>query len=101
MKSHHRNIVIDVGTNSVHILVCDVGAHGQDFEVVLDDRRITRLGHGLALTNELQEEAMARTCDAIQEFVEEARRLGVGQVVASRHERTPRGEKRPRVCKSG
>ncbi len=82
MKSRHRNIVIDVGTNSVHILVCDVGAHGQDFEVVLDDRRITRLGHGLASTNELQEEAMARTCDAIQEFVEKARRLGVGQVVA-------------------
>lgn len=82
-KQHNRNLVIDVGTNSVHILICDVSARGQRYNVVVDDRKITRLGHGLALTNELQEEAMARTCAALQEFAARAQRLGVERVVAA------------------
>ena len=81
-KQRNRNLVIDVGTNSVHMLVCDVGTNGQKHEVVLDDRKITRLGHGLALTNELQEEAMVRTCATIQGFAVQAQRLGVERVVA-------------------
>ncbi len=81
-KQHNRNLIIDVGTNSVHMLVCDVGTNGQNPKIVLDDRRITRLGNGLTLTNELQEEAMARTCAAIQEFAVQAGRLGVEQIIA-------------------
>ncbi|MDE0042876.1 MAG: Ppx/GppA phosphatase family protein [Candidatus Poribacteria bacterium] len=79
---HNRNLVIDVGTNSVHMLVCDVGTNGQKPKIVLDDRRITRLGHGLALTHELQEEAMARTCATLRDFAVQAGRLGVEQIVA-------------------
>ena len=81
-KPHNRNLVIDVGTNSVHMLVCDVGTNGQKPKVVLDDRKITRLGHGLALTNELQEEAMASTCATIGEFAVQAQRLRVERIVA-------------------
>ena len=79
---HNRNLVIDVGTNSVHMLVCDVGTNGQKPKIVLDDRRITRLGHGLALTHELQEEAMVRTCATLRDFAVQAGRLGVEQIVA-------------------
>lgn len=79
---HTRNLVIDVGTNSVHMLVCDLGTNGQQPRIVVDERKITRLGHGLALTNELQEEAMARTCATIGEFTVQARRLGVERMVA-------------------
>lgn len=79
---HTRNLVIDVGTNSVHMLVCDLGANGQQPRIVVDERKITRLGHGLALTNELQEEAMARTCATIGEFTVQAQRLGVERMVA-------------------
>ena len=81
-KQHNRNLIIDVGTNSVHMLVCDVGTNGQNPKIVLDDRRITRLGNGLTLTNELQEEAMARTCATIREFAVQAGRLGVEQMIA-------------------
>ena len=81
-KQHNRNLVIDVGTNSVHMLVCDMGTNGGEPKIVLDDRRITRLGHGLTLTNELQEEAMARTCTTIREFAVQAGRLGAEQIVA-------------------
>ena len=81
-KQHNRNLVIDVGTNSVHILVCDVDTNDQKHKVVLDDRKITRLGNGLALTNQLQEEAMARTRAAIQEFAIQAERLGVERLAA-------------------
>jgi exopolyphosphatase/guanosine-5'-triphosphate,3'-diphosphate pyrophosphatase len=81
-KQHNRNLVIDVGTNSVHMLVFDVGTNGGEPKIVLDDRRITRLGHGLALTNELQEEAMARTCATLRDFAVRAGQFGVDQVVA-------------------
>ena len=81
-KQHNRNLIIDVGTNSVHMLVCDVGIDGQKPKIVLDDRRITRLGNGLTLTNELQEEAMTCTCAAIREFAVQAERLGVEQIIA-------------------
>ena len=79
---HNRNLVIDVGTNSVHMLVCDVGTNGGKPRIVLDDRRITRLGHGLALTHELQEDGMARTCATLRDFTVQAGRLGVEQIVA-------------------
>ena len=81
-KQPHRNLIIDVGTNSVHMLVCDVGPNGQKPKIVLDDRRITRLGHGLTLTNELQEEAMARTSATIRGFAMQAARLGVERIIA-------------------
>ena len=81
-RLHNRNLVIDVGTNSVHMLVFDVGTNGGEPKIVLDDRRITRLGHGLALTNELQEEAMARTCATLRDFAVRAGQFGVDQVVA-------------------
>ena len=81
-RLHNRNLVIDVGTNSVHMLVFDLGTNGQKPRIVRDDRRITRLGHGLALTNELEEEAMARTCATLRDFAVQAGRLGVDQVVA-------------------
>lgn len=82
LRLHNRNLVIDVGTNSVHMLVCDVGTNGQKPKVVLDDRIITRLGHGLALTNKLQEEAMAHTCATIRDFAVQAQRLGAERIVA-------------------
>ncbi|MDE0502568.1 MAG: exopolyphosphatase, partial [Candidatus Poribacteria bacterium] len=81
-RLQNRNLVIDVGTNSVHMLVCDIGANGKKPSIILDDRRITRLGHGLALTNELQEDAMARTCATLREFADQARRLGAERMVA-------------------
>ncbi len=66
-----RRAVIDVGTNSVKLLVADVG--GRDVRPVGEDSRQTRLGKGFYETNRLQPEAIARTAEAVQEFARVAR----------------------------
>jgi exopolyphosphatase/guanosine-5'-triphosphate,3'-diphosphate pyrophosphatase len=65
---------IDIGTNSVRLLVADVepGESGQprDAKVVPVDRRmrITRLGQGVDRTRTLAPEAIARTTDVLREY---------------------------------
>ncbi len=73
--------VIDVGSNSVKLHVGKVG--GRDEWLVLrDETRITRLGEGLQATGEIDPAAMDRNLAAIAAYLAEARRLGAGQIVA-------------------
>jgi exopolyphosphatase/guanosine-5'-triphosphate,3'-diphosphate pyrophosphatase len=66
-----RRAVIDVGTNSIKLLVADV--RGRDVSPVLEESRQTRLGKGFYESNHLQPEAIARTAEAVWEFSEIAR----------------------------
>ena len=66
-----RRAVIDVGTNSVKLLVADVA--GRDVRPVLEESRQTRLGKGFYETHRLQPEPIARTAEAVGEFAEIAR----------------------------
>jgi exopolyphosphatase / guanosine-5'-triphosphate,3'-diphosphate pyrophosphatase len=66
-----RRAVIDVGTNSVKLLVADVA--GRDVKPVLEESRQTRLGKGFYESHRLQPEAVARTAEAVWEFAEIAR----------------------------
>jgi exopolyphosphatase / guanosine-5'-triphosphate,3'-diphosphate pyrophosphatase len=66
-----RRAVIDVGTNSVKLLVADV--RGRDVQPVHEESRQTRLGRGFYETRRLQPEPIARTAEAVWEFVEIAR----------------------------
>jgi exopolyphosphatase/guanosine-5'-triphosphate,3'-diphosphate pyrophosphatase len=66
-----RRAVIDVGTNSIKLLVADV--RGCDVQPVLEESRQTRLGKGFYESNRLQPEAVARTAEAVWEFAEIAR----------------------------
>jgi exopolyphosphatase / guanosine-5'-triphosphate,3'-diphosphate pyrophosphatase len=66
-----RRAVIDVGTNSVKLLVADV--HGRDAQPVHEESRQTRLGKGFYQTHRLQPESIARTAEAVWEFAESAR----------------------------
>jgi len=66
-----RRAVIDVGTNSVKLLVADVT--GQDVLPVHEESRQTRLGKGFYETHRLQPEPIARTAEAVWEFAEIAR----------------------------
>ena len=50
--SHTRRAVIDVGTNSVKLLVADVEGH--DVRPVCEDSKQTRLGQGFYETHRLQ-----------------------------------------------
>lgn len=66
-----RRAVIDVGTNSVKLLVADVVGH----EVIPlhEESKQTRLGKGFYETHLLQPEPIARTAEAVWEFTEVAR----------------------------
>jgi exopolyphosphatase/guanosine-5'-triphosphate,3'-diphosphate pyrophosphatase len=66
-----RRAVIDVGTNSIKLLVADVS--GRDVKPVLEESRQTRLGKGFYETHRLQPESIARTAEAVWEFAETAR----------------------------
>ena len=66
-----RRAVIDVGTNSVKLLIADVA--GADVRPVHEESRQTRLGKGFYETHRLQPEPIARTAEAVWEFLETAR----------------------------
>jgi exopolyphosphatase/guanosine-5'-triphosphate,3'-diphosphate pyrophosphatase len=66
-----RRAVIDVGTNSIKLLVADV--IGRDVKPVHEDSKQTRLGKNFYETHRLQPEAVARTAEAVWEFAETAR----------------------------
>ena len=66
-----RRAVIDVGTNSIKLLVADV--RGRNVQPVHEESRQTRLGKGFYETHRLQPETIAHTAEAVWEFSEIAR----------------------------
>jgi exopolyphosphatase/guanosine-5'-triphosphate,3'-diphosphate pyrophosphatase len=66
-----RRAVIDVGTNSIKLLVADVA--GREVRPVHEESRQTRLGRGFYETRRLQPEAVACTAEAVWEFAQTAR----------------------------
>jgi exopolyphosphatase/guanosine-5'-triphosphate,3'-diphosphate pyrophosphatase len=69
-----RRAIIDIGTNTVKLLVADV-SRGQVVPITAKDRT-TRLGEGVDDSRRLLPSAMARTVQAIQDYLAEARALG-------------------------
>lgn len=74
--SSTRRAVIDVGTNSVKLLVADV--NGAEVRPVWEDSRQTRLGSGFYETHRLQPEPIARTARAVAQFADLAREINAG-----------------------
>jgi exopolyphosphatase / guanosine-5'-triphosphate,3'-diphosphate pyrophosphatase len=66
-----RRAVIDVGTNSIKLLVADV--RGREVVPVHEESRQTRLGKGFYETHRLQPETIAHTAAVVWEFSEIAR----------------------------
>jgi exopolyphosphatase / guanosine-5'-triphosphate,3'-diphosphate pyrophosphatase len=69
-----RLATIDLGTNTVRLLVADVHAGG--WRVVEADQRVTRLGEGLARSGRLGDVPAERTAAAVVEYAARARRAG-------------------------
>lgn len=69
-----RRAVIDIGTNSVKLLVADV--NGTQVEPVHETAEQTRLGRGFYETHTLQPEAIAATAKVVAQFANEAREHG-------------------------
>lgn len=70
-----RLAAVDIGTNSVRLLVAD--ADGSD---VLRLTRITGLGRGMQHTRRLSPEGRAETLDVLGEYRREMEALGVGRM---------------------
>jgi len=76
---------IDIGTNSVRLLVADVDGAGPDVDLRALDRRmrITRLGQGVDATGRLHPDAIARTVDVLREYRHALDELGAVAVRAT------------------
>ncbi|VXB71871.1 Ppx/GppA phosphatase family protein [Aeromicrobium sp. 9AM] len=73
-----RVAAIDCGTNSIRLLVSDVGGdHKTD---LVREMRIVRLGQDVDRTGHLAEEAIARTLQATREYAELIAMFGADQV---------------------
>ena len=70
--------VIDVGTNSIKLLVAEVGVDG--VRPLLEQSEQTRLGSGFYETHQLKSDAIAQTASAVARFAAAARTHGAGSV---------------------
>ena len=75
-----RRAVIDIGTNTVKLLVADISE--RHVVPIIEKDRTTRLGEGVDHGKRLLPAAMARTVRAIQDFLAEAKALGATDCVA-------------------
>lgn len=73
-----RRAVVDVGTNSVKLLVADV--EGSQVKPVLEASEQTRLGQGFYQTHLLQPEAIEHTARAAAQFTTQARNLQAARI---------------------
>ena len=75
-----RLATIDLGSNTVRLLVADVEPGTRGWRVIEADQRVTRLGEGLAASGRLGAVAGERTAAAVAEYVTRARRAGAARV---------------------
>jgi len=76
-----RLAVIDIGSNSVRLMVAQATAAGA-LEVLCKDRRVTRLAQGMVETGRIAAEAMDRTVNGIAELLSIAEGMDVDRVLA-------------------
>ena len=77
-ESNTRRAVIDIGTNSVKLLVADVS--GESVDPVFEIGEQTRLGRGFYETHLLQKEAIELTASVVSRFSKKALELGAAAV---------------------
>jgi exopolyphosphatase/guanosine-5'-triphosphate,3'-diphosphate pyrophosphatase len=73
-----RRAVIDVGTNSIKLLVADVA--GRNVQPVHEESRQTRLGRGFYETRRLQSEPIACSANAVADFARTAHQHGTRSI---------------------
>lgn len=77
-----RVAAIDIGTNSIHMVIASATAHGT-FEVVDRERELVQVGRGSFRTGRLKRDAIRRTVDALARYVQLARRHQVDRIVCT------------------
>lgn len=73
-----RKAVIDIGTNSTRLYVCDTVNNEQ--KQILKMLSTTRLGEGILSSDSMLEIPMARTSDAVRDFVLVAKEKGAEEI---------------------
>src|SRR5215831_12851063 len=73
-----RRAVIDVGTNSVKLLVAEVTDRG--IEPIFEGSHQTRLGQAFYQTRRLQSGPISKTAEAVAHFVTKAQSIGVESI---------------------
>src|SRR2546426_12054952 len=81
-----RLATIDLGTNTVHLLVAEVAPRARGWHTVLATQRVTRLGEGVSATGALGDLPAARTAAVVVDYVAQARATGVAVRVISGEE---------------
>jgi len=76
--SYTRRAVIDIGTNSVKLLVADVDGH--DVRPISEESKQTRLGRGFYDTHRLQPEPIAKTAKAVMNYATKSRELKASSI---------------------
>lgn len=77
-----RVATIDIGSNSVLLLVAEADERGR-LRAIAEDSELTRLGRGVDETGVLDEKALSNTLEAIGRFANEARSLGATRLAAT------------------
>jgi exopolyphosphatase/guanosine-5'-triphosphate,3'-diphosphate pyrophosphatase len=80
-----RVAAVDLGTNSIRLLLAEVDGPGPDATLSTLDRRmrITRLGQGVDATHRLAPDAVERTLAVLREYAETIAEHGVARVGAA------------------
>jgi exopolyphosphatase/guanosine-5'-triphosphate,3'-diphosphate pyrophosphatase len=76
-----RVATIDLGTNTVRLLVADASPGRAGWTVVEQEQTVTRLGEGLAATGRLGDAPAARTMAAVGAYVSRATSAGADRIL--------------------
>jgi exopolyphosphatase/guanosine-5'-triphosphate,3'-diphosphate pyrophosphatase len=75
-----RLATIDLGTNTVRLLVAETEPGVATWRVLDEAQRVTRLGEGLQASGRLGDAPTARTAAVVLDYVERARRAGAERI---------------------
>jgi exopolyphosphatase/guanosine-5'-triphosphate,3'-diphosphate pyrophosphatase len=76
-----RFAAIDIGTNTILMIVADFGADGA-FRVVTDRAEIARLGEGVDRTGSLSAAGIERALEVLRDYLRECHSFGVTEIAA-------------------
>lgn len=82
VKQHHILAAIDVGTNSIHMVVVRIQPDLPSFSIIAREKATVRLGNRSRETGRLTPEAMERSINALRRCQDIAKSLNAEQIVA-------------------
>ena len=84
LSMEHRTIAaIDIGTNSIHMVVVEIHPELPSFEIIDTEKSTVRLGERDTKTGDLTEAAILRSLDSLQRCVEIAKARNVEHIIAA------------------